>query len=153
MFGLDHHGYAGGAGHLLNRFGDLPGQGFLDLQAPRIHVDDARDLRQPEHLAGGDVGDMRLADKRQQVMLAQRVQLDVLDDHHLIVVGGEQRAVDHFFQALLVTMTKIPHGLGGTFRRVQQAFALRIFTHAQKYLPVVIGQLFVHRQVLAARLI
>jgi len=34
-----------------------------------------------------------LPKKRQQMMLAQAVEIDVLDDHHLAVVDREQRAV------------------------------------------------------------
>ena len=130
----------GGVGHLLNRFGDLPGEVFLDLQATGEHVDDARDLRQAEHFAGGDVGDVGLADEGQQVVLAQRIQLDVLDDHHLVVVGGEQRAVDDLVQRLLVAVAEVLHGLGGALGRIQQAFAFGIFTEADEDFAVMLWQ-------------
>jgi hypothetical protein len=71
--------------------GDLPGEVFLNLQAPGEHVHQPRDLRQAQHLAGGNISHMGLADEGQQVMFAQRVQLDVGDDDHLIVVGAKQR--------------------------------------------------------------
>jgi hypothetical protein len=55
---------------------------------------------------------MGLADEGQQVMFAQRVQLDVGDDDHFIVVGGEQRAVDDLFHTLFIAVTQVLHGLG-----------------------------------------
>lgn len=40
---------------------------------------------------------MGLADEGQQVMLlAQRIQLDVLEDHHLVIVGREQGTAGRF---------------------------------------------------------
>ncbi len=66
---------------------------------------------------------MCLANERQQVVLAQRVQFDVLDHHHFTGIGAEQCAVGHFFQGLRVTATQILHGLGGALGGVQQTFA------------------------------
>ena len=75
-----------------------------------------------------------------EVMLAQRVQLDVLDDDHLIVVGGEQRAIDDVFNALLIAMTQVLHRFGGTFGRIEQAFAVGVFTQAHEDLTVMLWQ-------------
>ncbi|MOA08192.1 hypothetical protein D3C78_1279380 [compost metagenome] len=66
---------------------------------------------------------MGLADERQQVVFAQRIQLDVLHQHHFAVVGAEQRVVGDFLQRLLVALAEVLHGLGGTLGRVEQAFA------------------------------
>ena len=41
-----------------------------------------------------DVGDVHLAEKRQHVVLAQAEQFDVFDDHHLVVIHGEERAFE-----------------------------------------------------------
>ncbi len=125
---------------MLDGVGDFPRKVLLDLQAPGEHVDDARQLRQAKDLAGRNIGHMGLADKGQQVMLAQRIQLDVLEDHHLVVVGSEQRTVDDFLQVLLVPMTQILHGLGSALWRVEQTFALGVFTQALEDLAVVVGQ-------------
>ena len=39
---------------------------------------------------------MRLAEEGQQMVLAHRIKLNVLHDHHLVVIHIEQRAVQHF---------------------------------------------------------
>ncbi|MNE43351.1 hypothetical protein D3C80_1375210 [compost metagenome] len=87
---------------------------------------------------------MCLADKGQQVVLAQRIEFDVLDDDHFVIVGGEQCAVDHFFQAFLVAVTQVLHGLGRAFRRVQQTFAVGILTHANQDFTKKVGQFLAH---------
>ena len=60
----------------------------------RVHLDDARDLRQPDDPASRDVGDRGGPEERQQVVLAQRVERDVLDHDHLAVGDVEDGAVD-----------------------------------------------------------
>jgi hypothetical protein len=83
---------------------------------------------------------MGLADEGQQVMFAQRVQLDVGDDDHFIVVGGEQRAVDDLFQVLFIAVTQVLHGLGRALGGVEQAFAVGVFTEADEDLAVMVGR-------------
>ena len=123
VLGLDHHGHAQGAGHLQYRVGDLAAEVFLDLQAARVHVDNPRHLRQAQHFAARDIRNMGLADKRQQVMFAQRVELDVLDQHHFAVVGAEQGTVGDFFECLFIAAAEVLHRLGGALWRVKQALA------------------------------
>ena len=43
----------------------------------------------------GNVGDVALAEERQQVVLAQTVEVDVAHDHHLAIIDAEERAVQH----------------------------------------------------------
>ncbi|MNU06466.1 hypothetical protein D3C72_2516730 [compost metagenome] len=71
-------------------------------------------------------------------MLAQRIQFDVLDQHHLAVVGAEQRVVDDLFQRQFIAVAEVLHGLGRAFRGVQQPFALRVFTEALENPTVVV---------------
>ena len=80
-----------GLDHLLDRLGDLDGEPLLHLQPAREHVHEARDLREADDLAVGEVGHVGLAEERQQVVLAHREDVDVLDDHHLVVGDGEER--------------------------------------------------------------
>ena len=63
---------------ILQEMGDLLGQPLLDLQPPCVGLDDARDLREADDPAPRDVGHGGGAEERQQVMLAERVERDVL---------------------------------------------------------------------------
>ncbi|MNG12131.1 hypothetical protein D3C84_957240 [compost metagenome] len=136
MLCLDDHRDACRAGHCLHRVGDLPGEVFLDLQATGEHVHQPCNLRQAQHLARWNISHMRLADEGQHVMFAQRIQLDVVDDHHFIVVGREQGAVDDFLDTLLVTMTQVLHGLGRAQRRITQAFAIWVLSEPDEDLAI-----------------
>ncbi|MNJ70147.1 hypothetical protein D3C77_665750 [compost metagenome] len=73
-------------------------------------------------------------------MFAQRIQLDVGDDDHLVTVRGKQRAVDDLIDALFVTMTQVLHGLGRAHRCVLQSFAVGIFTQVNEDFAVILGQ-------------
>ena len=75
--------------------GDLGGELFLNLQPAGKHVDDARDFGKADDFAIWDVGDVRPPDKRQQMMFAHRVELDVFHHHNLARVGIEDRAINH----------------------------------------------------------
>ena len=129
-----------GTGHLLHRVGDLPGEVFLDLQTTGEHVHQPCNLRQTQHFTRWNISHMRFADEGQQVMFTQRIQLDVVDNDHFIVVGGEQRAVDDFFDTLFITVTQVLHGFGRTQRCIEQAFAVGIFAEADEDLAIVLGQ-------------
>ncbi len=113
MLRLDDDPDVLGAGDLLQRVGDLERQLLLNLQAAREHVDDARHLGEPQHLAVRNVPHVGLTDERQHVVLAHGVQLDVLHHDHLPVLGREQGIVHHLLQRLLVATGEKGHGLGG----------------------------------------
>ena len=80
--------------------GDLHGEPLLHLQPPREHVDEARDLREAHHLALGNVGHVGLAEEGQEVVLAEAEDVDVADDHHLVVLDGEERLVEELVGVL-----------------------------------------------------
>ena len=64
--------------HLLDRLGDLHGEALLHLEPAREHLDEPRDLREPDDAAVRDVGDVDAPEERQQVVLAEAVEVDVL---------------------------------------------------------------------------
>ena len=37
---------------------------------------------------------MTLPEKRKEMMLAEAVEVDVLDDHHLVIIDSEERVVE-----------------------------------------------------------
>ena len=74
----------------------------------------------------GNVGDVALAEERQQVVLAQAVEVDVRDDHHLAIIDGEQRAVQHVVDVGRVAAREKPQRLLDPLRRLDQPLARRI---------------------------
>ena len=116
-------------GGVHERIGDLRSQSLLQLQASREHLDRTRELREPRHTAVGDIGKMHLAIKRKQVVLAQRVELNIALDDHIVGVDGKRRG--QMLRCRLVHASTYfsihaPHAL----RRLEQPFALNIFPHA-----------------------
>ena len=69
----------------------------------------------------GNVGDVALAEERQQVVLAQAVEVDVLDDHHLVIIDGEQRVVEHRVDVGGVAARQKPQRFLDALRRVEPA--------------------------------
>ncbi len=118
---LDHHRHAQRLERLLDAVADLDRQPLLHLQPARIGIDHARDLRQADDLAVRNVGDVRLAEKRQHVMLAQRIDLDVLDDHHLLVFFLEHRRAQNFRRLEIVAVGQELQRLGHALGRLLQA--------------------------------
>ena len=80
----------------LQVVGDPLGQPLLGLHAAGVEVDQPGELGEPEDALPGQVPDVRHPDERQHVVLAQRLDRDVLDEHQLVVrlVVGEGRQVE-----------------------------------------------------------
>src|SRR6266542_1823738 len=54
---------------------------------------------------------------------AQTVEVDVLDDHHLVVLFGEQGLVEHVVDILALPGGQVPVGLGHSRRRPLESLA------------------------------
>src|SRR6478672_6735737 len=80
VIGLDDHSNSRRLEHSAKPLGYLLSQPLLDLETPRIDVHYPRDLRKSDDLAIRDIGNVGLPEKRQHVVLAHRVELDVA--HH-----------------------------------------------------------------------
>ena len=85
---VDHHPDAARGEVPLQVVGDLGGQPLLSLRAVGVEVHDAGQLGQAEDPVGGQVADVRDARERQHVVLAQRPERDVVDQHQLVVPLG-----------------------------------------------------------------
>ena len=68
---------------------DLHRKPLLHLKSASIHVDEPWNLAKADDFSVGNVRDVTLAEERQDVMLAEAVEIDVLDDHHLVVLDGK----------------------------------------------------------------
>src|SRR5215469_2894066 len=72
---------------------------------------------------------MRSAEKRQEVVLAEAKELDVLDDDHLVVDHAERRAVEHVVDVLVIATGEELKRFFETLRRFAQPFAIGIFAN------------------------
>jgi hypothetical protein len=76
-----------------------------------------------------------LPEKRQQMVLAEAVKVDVLHDDHLAVVDGEQRVVQDLVDVGVVAAGEELERFLDAFGRVQQPLAARVFAELGKQLP------------------
>ena len=107
---------------------------LLELRTFRDRLDDPRDLAQPDDAPLRQIADMRLSDKRQQVVFAHRMEVDVLHDHHRIVFLGEE-----FLQVLRRVLVQALEQLGvhpgDALGRLDQPFAIRVFADRAQNFP------------------
>ncbi len=112
---------------LHDRVRDLVGHPLLHLEPPGEHVHNARDLGQPQDLAVGNVGHVGPPEERQQVVLAQGVELDVPHHDHALVAFLEHRVTHHLGDRLAIPLgqkaQRVLHPIGS----LDQALAGRVF--------------------------
>ena len=113
---------------LHERVSDLRRQLLLNLQPPGEDIHDARNFRKPDHFPVGNVGNVRLADEGQKMMLAHRIKLDVLHENDLARVRSENRLVNDGVEILAITVGQKLVGFRRPDRSLEQTFALRILT-------------------------
>mmetsp|Transcript_24844 Transcript_24844/g.65528 ORF Transcript_24844/g.65528 Transcript_24844/m.65528 type:complete len:277 (+) Transcript_24844:203-1033(+) len=117
--------------HLAHQRGcNLLREPLLDLQPPRVEVRNPRELGEAEHDAAGEVTDVYPAVEGQQVVLAQRVKLDVAHDDHpahgarrISLVDAKLGVADDIAQLASVARREEAQRLGGAQRRSHQALA------------------------------
>ena len=102
---------------------DLIGQPFLHLQTARVDVDKPGNLAQTDDLAVRDISDVTLPKKRKHVMFAEAVEVDVLHDHHLVIIDSEQRVVERGIDVGRVAARQKAKRLLDSLRRVAQPLA------------------------------
>src|SRR5687768_6971389 len=118
-----------------NGLRDLAGQPLLNLKPPAEDVDEPRNLAEANDFRARNVGDVALAEERQQVVLAQAVEIDVLHDHHLTVIDGEQGVVEHFIDIHAVAAREEREGLFDALWCVEKPLAAWIFSERGQELP------------------
>ena len=94
MTRLDAAADALGAQPLHQEFRDLGRHPLLELKALGVHLHDARNLREADDRPARKIADMRATEEGQQVVLTQRIELDVPHDDHLVVIDLVASAVD-----------------------------------------------------------
>jgi hypothetical protein len=119
---------------LANRFSDLIGHPLLYLQPSREYVHEPGDLAETDHAGLRNVRDVALPEERQQVMLAQAVEIDVLHDDHLVIVDREQSVVQYFVDVGAVAAGQKRERLLNARRRTNQPLASRVFPELSQQL-------------------
>src|SRR5439155_25666330 len=75
------------------------------------------------------------AEERQQMVFAETVEVDVLDDHHLAIIDGEQRLVQHGVDVCVIPAREESECFLDPLRRLAQAFAAGILAELPQQLP------------------
>jgi len=119
--------------NFLNGFGDLGGEALLYLQAAGEEFDEARNFAEADDFAVGNVGHVHFAEERQQVVLAEAEHFDVLDDDHLVIRDGEERAFQQGFGIFGIAAGEELHGLANALGSLQKTFAVRVFAEANEH--------------------
>ena len=110
------------------RLGDLRRQVFLNLQTARKNIDNARDFRQSDDFAIGNVSDVGAADEWEQMMLAHRIEFDVFDENDFARFRIEDGVVDDLLDALAIALREKFHRARRPSWRFRQALAIPVFT-------------------------
>jgi len=76
--------------NILESVGDIYGQILLLDQGSRGPTNQARNLAETEDLTVRDVSDIRLAEDQGEMMRAERIEVNRLDDDQFVVLGGER---------------------------------------------------------------
>ncbi len=131
---LDHHTHAAWLEHVHQCVRHLVGESLLYLQPAGKHLDHARDLREADQAAVRQVRDVRPSEERQQVVLAQRVDLDVAHAHQVLVPLAVQRVADHVRDRHVVAAGEPLERCLDSGRRLPQALATRILAQLVEHL-------------------
>lgn len=130
--GLHDDGDTAGADSLHDGEGDLLREALLDLKASRESLGDTSKLAESEDELVGDVANRDLAGEGDKVVLAEREDVDVTDDDHLLVVLGEDGVVDDINKTLLVSLRHPHERLRITLRSTEKALAVGVLADALK---------------------
>src|SRR5579863_4547329 len=135
MLRLHDHDNAPWLEHLHQRVRDLTGHPLLHLGSSRVHIDQARKLRQSSYLPFlvRDIPHMSKSEERRQMMLASREHFDVPDEHHLVVIGIEDGG-EYVGGRLPQTRELLRQGTSNPARGVLDPIPRRVLTDRQKYL-------------------
>ena len=129
-----------GARHVHDGVGDLVGEPLLHLQPPGEEVDDAGHLGEPQDLAVRDVGDVRPPEERQQVVLAERIELDVPHHDHALVGLGEDRVADGLRHRHVVALGEEAQRRLHPLRRLDESFAPGVLAQRREHVADLVGE-------------
>jgi hypothetical protein len=136
VFRFYYHGHARGLQAIHERLGDLGCKILLNLQTPRENIDNARHLGKTNHLPVWKVSHMRATDEGKQMVLTQRIKLNVFDQDDLTRTGLENGPVDDLVEILPITLReklqRAPRPIWGSL----ETLSINIFPNGLKQFTV-----------------
>ena len=117
-----------GMQRFLYAVADLDREPFLDLEPAGVGLHDAGYLAETCDFTIGDIGYMAFSYEGQQVMLAGRIKVNVLYQHHLPVLFFEHGLLDDVLAVLLITLGEELERFSYAFGGLQEPFAFRILS-------------------------
>src|SRR6478609_6827393 len=136
VLGLDHHDHAARLQQADQGVRDLGGEPLLHLRSLGVDVDEPGELGEPGDLAvlARDVADVRHPGERHEVVLAHRPELDVADQHHLVVAEVEGRG-QHVRGGLAQAGGQLLVGAGHPGRGVPEPLTVGVLPEGDQQLP------------------
>src|SRR5271165_3260103 len=119
---------------LLNRLGDLHRQTLLHLKPARKDFYQPRHLAQTDYLAFWNIRNVHFAEERQDMVLAKAEHLNVLYDHHLVVIHAEESTPQDLFGIFPVAFGEVLQRLRVTLWSLRQSLAIRLFSQPHEHL-------------------
>lgn len=113
---------------LHHNLADLRCHALLNLQAARIEINQPGELAEADCLSVGDISHGYFAEKRQDVVFAQGIELYVLDNDHARAFVSENSVVNQFVGILPVAACGVGYGLGRAHGGLYEALASDIFS-------------------------
>ena len=110
MLGLNNNHHTQRIQRLLDTLLYLQCQSFLHLQAARKDLHHTGNLTQSRNIAIGDICHMHFAKEWQNMVFAQRIEINILDYHHLTVIFLEHCCTQNSLGGFIIT------GRGGALR-------------------------------------
>ena len=127
MLRFDHHSHALGFQIVPDRLRHLGGQAFLDLQAPGIAVQHARQFGYPDHPVRRQVGNRGRPRDRGHMVFAMRLERDIFQQHDFIVTAhflkGSRKVNAWIF---IIALAIFAPGAGNALRRILESLAVGI---------------------------
>jgi len=136
MHGIKNDKHTLGGEPRVERVGDLLGQTLLQLRPRRERLDNAGKTAEADHAIARNVRDVGNADERQQVVLADRPELDVAQQHELAALALRQlhRLGEVLQRVLVETGEEVAVRLRDPLRGRPQSGSRRILADRSKQL-------------------
>src|SRR5690606_30777337 len=131
MTAFDPHRHTRWLKSVMDTIADFIGEALLNLQSPRKHIDHACDFAEPYDVTVRDISDMCFTKEGQHVMLAHRIDFDVLDYYHLAVLFFKHSAAQYMSSIKIIAMCQELQSFGYALGSFNQSFAVWVF--AQRF--------------------